>query len=56
MFGRFASPSPDDDVRRIFGAAGPPLNNPPSWNVASPSQPAMVIRSRPEAKDRRQTF
>ena len=51
MCGRFAPYLPPEAIRAIFGTRNPPVNFPPSWNVA-PTDPALVIRRHPDTGER----
>ena len=51
MCGRYASTLSPNRAHDLFRTANPPVNHPPSWNVA-PAQAAMVVRREPASGDR----
>jgi putative SOS response-associated peptidase YedK len=51
MCGRYASHLPPEEIARLFNTVGELPNLGPNWNVA-PTQPAMVVRRRPETGER----
>ncbi len=51
MCGRYASILSPSHAHDLFRTTNPPLNQPPSWNVA-PAQAAMVVRREPASGER----
>ena len=51
MCGRFATFLPPEAIRALFRTKNPPVNLPPTWNMA-PTQSAMVVRRHPESGER----